>query len=257
MKKIDTSEIAGAAKAPYIKATHDHYKESIQETTASIIKGLLGTYTTNDIIVLYGCVVTPTIPGTSSITAGAVYYNGEIYAVDASASLITTGSQTLVWSVATTYIASDSSLTWSDGTIRDLHQIDKFVLTGAASLSGLADYNGATVKPFLKTSNIALAVGGGWVALSNTNYRKDNNGLVTISGGVDGTAATVNLIAVLPTGFRPPNLKTFLVSNDGGGVLKTAMLTIADNGLVTYSSSDAVVATNPYLWLDGISFYVD
>lgn len=146
MKKIDTTNISGLAKAPFIKDTHDHIKESIQESTGNIVKGLLGSYTTGDLIVLYGCVVSATIPGTSSITAGAIYYNGEIYEVDASASLITTGSDTLVWGVVTTYLAADSSLTWSDGVIRNLHRIDKLALSAGASGSGIANYNGATVK---------------------------------------------------------------------------------------------------------------
>ena len=146
MKKINTTNIAGVVKAPFIKPTHDHYKEAIQETTASIVKGLIGSYTTNDVVILHGCVVTGTIPGTSAITAGSVFYNGEEYEVDANASISSGGGETLVWQIITTYIASDVSLKWSDGTIRDLHQIDKMQLVGAVSGSGLANYNAATVK---------------------------------------------------------------------------------------------------------------
>jgi hypothetical protein len=151
MKKIDTTNIAGSAKAPFIKDTHDHYKEAIAEATSESVKGLLGGYTTNDLIVLWGCTVTVTggaIPGTGTATlsAGAIYYNGEIYPVDANLALATTNPQTLIWSVATTYIASDSTLEWSDGVIRDLHQIDKLALSAGTTGSGLADYDGATVK---------------------------------------------------------------------------------------------------------------
>jgi hypothetical protein len=147
MKKIDTTNIAGSAKAPFIKDTHDHYKEAIQESTSEIIKGLLSGYTANDIIILYGCVVVDNIPGVSALGAGAIYYNGEIYQVDDEATITTTGSETLVWEIVTTYIAGDSTLQWSDGVIRDLHQIDRMTLVPGLTGTGLADYNGATVKP--------------------------------------------------------------------------------------------------------------
>jgi hypothetical protein len=156
MKKIETTNIAALAKAPYLKATHDQYTETIQETTASIIKGLLGPYTTGDVIILHGCVVTATIPGTSSVTAGAIYYNGEIYQVDANAS-IATAANTLVWNTVTTYRSGDP-VQWSDLTSRNLHAEVKFVLSNAVSGTGIANYNGATVKymmegaPIYKTS---------------------------------------------------------------------------------------------------------
>lgn len=146
MKSIETTNIAGSAKAPFTKSTHDHYNDAIQETTSALVKGILGSYTPDDIIILYGCEVTATIPGTSSITAGAIYYNTKIYQVDSSASLITTGSDTLVWGIITTYLPGDSTLVWSDGVIRNLHRIDKLKLSAGASGSGLANYNGATVK---------------------------------------------------------------------------------------------------------------
>jgi hypothetical protein len=145
MKKIDTTNIAGLAKAPYIKDTHNHYKESIQECTSEIIKGILGSYNSGDIIILYGCVVTANIPGVSSLSAGAVYYNGEIYIVDDEATLTTAGLETLVWEIVTTYISSDSTLEWSDGVIRDLHQIDRMTLVPGLTGTGLADYDGVTV----------------------------------------------------------------------------------------------------------------
>jgi hypothetical protein len=194
MKKIDTTNIAGSAKAPYIKDTHDHYKESIQESTSFIVKGILGAYTEGDLIVLYGCEVTANIPGTSSITGGAIYLSGEIYQVDANAS-ISTPANTLVWGVVTTYIASDSTLEWSDGVIRDLHRIDKLALTNAVTGSGLADYNGVTVKylsQFIpKSDDVILRT----KVVNIGDWNMDTTGSLSVAHGL--TLANIRTIEVV------------------------------------------------------------
>jgi hypothetical protein len=162
MKKIDTTNITGLQGAPFLKATHDHYKESIQDFMTDFIKAYVGSYTTNDVMVLYGCDVTVTsgaIPGTgtATLTAGAVYYNGEIYQVDANAGLSTTNPQTLIWSIATTYRAGDP-IEWSDGTARELHRIDKFLLSAGTAGAGLANYNAATVKYLTSTTDLGASI---------------------------------------------------------------------------------------------------
>lgn len=264
MKKIDTTNIAGLAKAPFIKATHDHIKESIQESTSNIVKGLIGSYTTNDLIVLYGCVVTATIPGTSSITAGAIYYNGEIYEVDANASLITTGVQTLVWGVSTTYIAADLSLTWSDGTIRNLHQIDKLALSAGASGSGLANYNGATVKTLVQ------ATAGTWTALTFSNsytgtaeYSLDKRGYVRFRGKITAPAVVASsLFTTLPDSVCPStSLSVFAVIPQSSSFVPASYmfrLTIdGDNGQTTITElGGGNVVANAQISLDGLIYPV-
>lgn len=60
------------------------------------IKALLGGYTPNTVVILWGVTVSPLPPGTSTITAGAVFYNDKIYRVPADV-VTTVGSQTLVY----------------------------------------------------------------------------------------------------------------------------------------------------------------
>lgn len=161
MKKIDTSNIVGTAKAPFIKPTHDHYKQTIQETTGAIITGLMGSYTTGNVIILWGCVFSGTDPGARTLTAGAIYYNGEIYQVPA-ASFTTTGSNIPLWTIATTYIGTDP-IYWSDGVQRNTHQIDQFVLVsgpvGGSGITGyVCDYNSGVVKIIANLFNISINV---------------------------------------------------------------------------------------------------
>jgi len=225
MKKIDTTNITGNQKAPYIKATHDHIKESIQDTTGNIIKGLLGSYTTGDLIVLYGCVVTANIPGTSSITAGAIYYNGEIYEVDANASLITTGSDTLVWGVVTDYRSGDP-VTWSDGVDRDLHRVDKLALSAGASGSGLANYNGATVKYMLEGAPIYRTSAGVESVIPRLktkiieigDWNMDATSQVDVNHGIGADFIKIRVTSVVIINDASNSISTLYLTDTLGGM---------------------------------------
>jgi hypothetical protein len=157
-RKFETSAIIDPVNAPVTGRSLEHINSAYDELGAQIIKSQFAeSYTTNDVVILYGCVVTANIPGTSSVTAGAIFYNDRIYYVDANVS-ISSPSNTLVWSIATTYIAGDPAI-FSDGSINNFHQIQKFQLTNATSGSGIADYNAATVKVKITTKKIEI---GDW-----------------------------------------------------------------------------------------------
>jgi len=55
-----------------------------------LVTALLGAYTENDVIVLHGCVITGTTP--KAITAGAVFYNGQVYKVAAATGITASGT---------------------------------------------------------------------------------------------------------------------------------------------------------------------
>lgn len=247
MKKIQTSQITGAQKAPYVKDTHNHYKEAIEESTASIVKGIAGSYTTGDIIVLEGCVVSATIPGSSTITAGSVFYNGEIYTVDA-ATIPATGSQTLVWQVVTTYISNDSTLRWSDLVIRNLHQIDKMALVAGASGSGLANYNGSTVKRLnqspLTTESITFNTG--WTD-AGSYISVIGNGDVEINfQGTTSTGGTTS-VSTLPSWARPSRTKRFTIADYNGtnGPSELMVLNIDSTGEIKlFKQADGTKPSN-------------
>jgi hypothetical protein len=159
-RKYVTTDIVDPVKAPFTKRSFTHLNTALNEPAAAIVNGLIGSYTTNDIIILYGCVivVTGTIPGTGTATlsAGAVYYNGEIYYVDANPSLSTTSPQTLIWQIASDYISGDPA-TFSDGTNHDFHEINKFELVAGTAGSGLGNYDAATVK--IKFNKAIIPIG--------------------------------------------------------------------------------------------------
>lgn len=66
--------------------------------SSDLVAGYLRGYTTGQLVIMWGCVITGSVPGTSSITAGAAYYNGKLYKVPA-ASVITITGQVLVFKI--------------------------------------------------------------------------------------------------------------------------------------------------------------
>lgn len=66
-----------------------YLKGQVEKANEELVKCLLGTYTTNEVVILQGCVITGTT--SKSITAGSLFYNGQVYKV-AAASSITTGT---------------------------------------------------------------------------------------------------------------------------------------------------------------------
>jgi hypothetical protein len=188
------TDIVDPVKAPITKRSLEHINNAINDSSSEIIKGLIGSYTTGDLIILRGCVVTANIPGTSSVTAGAIYYNGEVYQVDANAS-ISSPSATLVWSVATTYISGDPA-TFSDGVSHNFHAIKKMQLTNAGTGTGLADYNAATVKYLDSIGNADDVFVDSTSIASTNNYFTATAFLVAMKSGQYIDLAGVLSIAI-------------------------------------------------------------
>lgn len=148
MKRLDTSNISGSVGQPVTDNTLDFIQDAHKETIDALIQGLLGSYTTGDLIKLYGCSVTfpGSLPGTGSITAGAIYYNGEVYLVDANASISVGSGQTIVFVTDDQPDGSADPVKLTNGVDVYVHRVRKIKAQAGASGSGIADYNGAVVK---------------------------------------------------------------------------------------------------------------
>ena len=138
-KHVLYGDITSTAKQPYLKQTHQHYNEMIDELTKAFGQTIVAN--SSVVTILWGCVNTGTgtLVGQSAIiSAGAVYYNGEIYQVPAfsSASLV----NGLKGTITTTYSGIDPVL-FSDSTTHNVHQIKTLVLSDAVPATSPLDYN--------------------------------------------------------------------------------------------------------------------
>ena len=139
MRKLNVSAITTGVGMPVKSGTLTHIQLAYQEALDALVKNVIGTsYDTSKVYILNGCAVTGTT--TKAVTAGAVFYNGEIYLVDAVS--ITIGSNVLVGNIVTTSYTDGvkaDNVTFTDAVARPVHDIRKVVITAAASGSGLAD----------------------------------------------------------------------------------------------------------------------
>lgn len=176
MKKVVTSFIVSNVAQPIKKGTLDHLQSSWYECLEALAKTIIGEgYSTTKLYILYGCVNSTTAP-VYTISAGAVFFNGEIYLVDA-VTFTATGSDVAVGTIAVTYLTSASAdpVVFTDGTSHNVHQIRKMVFAAAAAGSGDVNY-----------SNI----GNGWVSVSDASQAS----LITSPAGATIDACVVETL---------------------------------------------------------------
>lgn len=139
MRKLNVSAITTGVGMPVKSGSLTHLQLAYQEAFEEVVKNIVGNgYDTSKVYILSGCVITGTT--TLSVSAGSVFYNGEIYLVDAVSIVI--GSNVLVGNIVTTSYTDGvkaDNVTFTDAIARPVHDIRKMVITGAASGSGLAD----------------------------------------------------------------------------------------------------------------------
>ena len=141
MKKLVIDSISDSAQMPIKKGTLQFLQDANYEAMQSIVLAAIGsTYDPTKVYVLYGCINSGS--GNSyTITAGAVFYAGEIYLVDA-ASFTASGSNVGVFSIAITqYTNNADPVTFADTTIQNVHNIRKMLISAGASGSTIGDYS--------------------------------------------------------------------------------------------------------------------
>lgn len=143
MKKIKISDIAGGAGFKVKKGTLVHLQEAYTENDESVIRSRIGNgYSTSIGYLLYGLV--NSTPGglTYTISAGAIFYNGEVFRVDA-VTVVCSGGQVPVSSIVTTNYtdATADPVEFTDGNTYDVHEIRKITFTAAATGTGLFDFS--------------------------------------------------------------------------------------------------------------------
>lgn len=186
-RQFDTSGIVSPVKARFTKRSFTHINSALDDITAQVGPALVATYTANDVIVLSGCVVggTTTFPGTATVTAGSIYYNGKTYSVDANASIVLASGQIPVWTIATSYIAGDPVI-FTDANTYNFHEIKKFSLVAANSGSGIADWNGATLKYLIKKKTV-----------NTGDWDMDTNATLSVAHGLGSLFKKITSISVI------------------------------------------------------------
>jgi len=242
MKKVITSNIAGSTGQPVKSGTLAHIQSAYKEAFQIMMQNLYGiTATDTTVRVLYGCVNSggSTIGTTCNISAGAVYYNGELYFVPAASFLIATGLVAVISTVtnSTNFFvdATADPVTMTDLSTPYVHsQFQVTIVDGNSGTTGFIANYSAFGNMFSAWQSVTYA-GSYASGTSGLKYRKEGNN-VRFKGEVIATApvtktATDAVIAAIPAIYRPLAIhETIVNAHSGAGA--TAPLQILTTGVL-------------------------
>jgi len=156
MRILDTSSITDTTGFPVKSGTLQHIQLAYKETLAALANLLVGSADSTNFYILWGCVNTGT--GLNYvISAGAIYYNGEIFLVDGFTFTATSGQVAVGTITVTSFTTNADPVTFTDNTARNVHNIRKIVFASGASGSSDIDFS-ALLPNQLVLSNGYVAI---------------------------------------------------------------------------------------------------
>jgi len=147
MRKLDLQYVVAGITMDIKGGTYKHLQLAYQEALDALVRGNVNDATQP--IIIYGCKDTDVDPFYLDLTAGAIYYDGEIFLVDAQG-VSRTALQRFNASIATTYYtATDADpVIFSNSTTHNVHQIRKIVFTAGSIGGGLFQFE--DLQPFTR-----------------------------------------------------------------------------------------------------------
>lgn len=142
MRKIDETQITGSDGAYFKKGTWTHLQKAYIEALDALAKAIIKDYDPTKVYILYGCENSTTAP-IYTLSAGAVYYAGEVYLVDA-VTFTSAGADVAVATIVTTNNTADYSadpVISSLGNNLYMHNIRKIVIATGTAGTGISDYS--------------------------------------------------------------------------------------------------------------------
>lgn len=141
MRNLNTSAVTSSNGLPVKAGSLVHLQLAYKEAMDALAKSIVINYAPNTLYRLFGCINSGTTTD-YNISAGAVYYNGEIYLVDAAVFSVS-GANVAVATIVTTYFTDPTAdpVTFTDGVARSVHEIKKVVIAGGLSGSGISDFS--------------------------------------------------------------------------------------------------------------------
>lgn len=156
MRKLITTQITSTQAMPIKRGTLEHLQFAYQEALTAIANTLIGGVSNSlDTFLLWGLVNTGS-GSNFNISAGAVYFNGEVFLIDAS-NFTASGGQTAVLNfVETFYGINADPTTFSNGVPYNVHSIRKMAVSSGVSGTGICDFSNLVYSgSLLKNDQVA------------------------------------------------------------------------------------------------------
>lgn len=206
MKRLKTSDITTSIAMPVKAGTLEFLQDASKETTQEIVKNLFGfAPDTDTVYILSGLVNSNTAPS-YNVSAGTVYLNGEIYQVNAF-NFTLTGLQKAYPRIETTqFLINADPVQFTDGIVRNVHDIRKIVIENTTVDSGIAEFKdfvlagawqyGDTKEIVCDSVVLARDFDGtglgrlgrkGWAIMNSNNGTPDDAGRVVVAWGTGYT----------------------------------------------------------------------
>lgn len=181
MRKLITTDISNSIAMPIKGGTLDHVQFAYQEAVSESIKGLIGNYYDPNIMyILNGCVNSGS-GANFNISAGSVFYQGEVFLVD-NAVFTVSGTNVAVAVLNVTYFSGPTAdgVEFSDGIVRNVHQIRKVQFTGGLAGSQLANYAdcqriNTNIAPVNLIAGSGIGITGAYPNLTIANTSPNTN----------------------------------------------------------------------------------
>lgn len=202
MKRLDTTPITTGIGMPIKSGILDFLQDAHKETASDMVANMLGFQPdANTMYILSGCVNSNTAP-TYNVSAGVVFYNGEIYEVPAF-NFTTTGSDLPYPNLVITQFTTNADpVNFTDGTPRNVCNIRKIVVTATSTSTGYPTFDnwyhagawiGGDLKDIICTSTYqgihfdSTGLGRkerkGWAICNGSNGTPDLSGRVNVANG--------------------------------------------------------------------------
>lgn len=146
MRKVKTNNISTSVGMPVKSGTLDHIQLAYQEAISSMMNNILGRVDNTNAYILHGCVNTGS--GLNYIiSAGAIYYLGEVFLVDATTFTAASGQVAVANVTETFYNVNADPVQLTDGNTYNVHSIRKITFASGATGSGLFDFSALLTTP--------------------------------------------------------------------------------------------------------------
>lgn len=258
MNKLVRSALAADPdkQQPFPQPSREFIQNAYKEALSHIVQNIVNdAYDPTKMYVLWGC-VNSGLGSTFTISAGAVFFNGEIYTVP-SASFIAGGGQTAVAKITVTNPAPDPILL-KDGTPTSVHNVRQVVIASAVSGTGDADFldfirvNQIPINAIM-IANPSQASTVSDVLLAGMTYTTPDDGITrkwditykgiavtALNGASTQTGATATLKNVTASTILDTNifiLEGAIVASAivGGAVLLKALVSLPPNTTIQVS----------------------
>ena len=253
MKRLLTTPITDSVGFPPKAGTWEFLQDAVKEAADALARALPGkAYSNAKMYIIHGLDYTEA-GGNWTMTAGAVYYNGEIYLVPG-VTLPIIGGQFPVLNVDATQFFTDPTadpVEFTDNNDYNVHNIRQILVTNGTSLTG-TPYGDCIrlLSPYVRQSTLTSFSGPLSIDFSGHQFIKvngtSNTGGVISVGGTFQSQRTLGARVQLMVEFGS-SPATLQINSGVILVYQSSGLTIGDIGMLAVPALDV---TNKKIYLD-------